>query len=96
MCVNSFKELLTLIGPQSFHGVLDTLELRMTPEMNDSLLNTYTSYEVHAKLMKIHPIKELGQDVVPSLSYQLHQHIIGCEVIDMALKILDNGVFLRN
>ena len=68
------------------------METKVTAEMNDSLLQAFQPEEVHAALQQMHPIKSPGPDGMPPIFFQKYWNIVGQNVSDCILNILNTGV----
>ena len=76
-------------------GVLDVVDRRFTPEMNTSLLQRYTAEEVRQALFQMHPSKSLGSDGMSPFFFQKYWNIVGNDVIESILSVLNSGHMLR-
>lgn len=53
--------------------------------------NVYTREEVTEAINQMHPLKAPGPDGLPALFFQKYWHIVGMEVQNLALNILNNS-----
>ena len=65
---------------------------RVTPEMNENLMNPYLGHEVYDALNQMHPTKVPGPDGMPAIFFQQYWHIVGPDAIQMVLDILNGNI----
>lgn len=87
-----FKDLFSSDGISDMHGVLDSVEAKVTVDMNGSLTWPYTKEEVKRALMQMHPTKSPGPDGMPPLFFQKFWNIIEFSFVNTCLDILNNGM----
>ena len=89
--LNYFSSIYQSDQPSQFSLVIDAIEKRVTDEMNDSLLKEFQPDEVQLALHQMHPTKSPGPDGMPPLFFQKYWSIIGQDVIDCVLNILNTS-----
>ena len=75
--------------------VLDSVDKRVTVDMNHILLQPYTVVEVKRALFQMHPSKLLGPDDMSHFFFQKYWHIVGLDVIEAILLVLNSGHMLH-
>ena len=89
--LNYFSSIYQSDNPSQFSPVIDAIEKRVTDEMNDFLLKEFQPDEVQLALHQMHPTKSPGPDGMPPLFFQKYWSIVGQDVIDCVLNILNTG-----
>ena len=90
-----FQDLFTSQNPMNLGGVLDVVDRRFTPKMNTSLLQRYTAEEVRQALFQMHPSKSPGSDGMSPFFFQKFWNIVGNDVTESILSVLNSGHMLR-
>ena len=75
-------------------SVLDAVDRRVTPNMNNALLQRYTPDEVRRALFQMHPSKSLGPDGMSPFFFQKYWNIVESDVIEAILSVLNSGHML--
>ena len=78
--------------PSGFDAVMQAIEPKVTPEMNASLTKEFRPDEVWTALQQMHPLKSPGPDGMPPIFYQKFWNIVGPNVIECVLNILNYGI----
>lgn len=73
------------------HLVSDDLVPKISAEMNDWLVRPYTRLEVEASLKQISATKTAGVDGLPAVFYQKFWHVVGDDVVESCLELLNGG-----
>ena len=89
--LNYFSFIYQSDQPSQFSPITDAIERRVTGEMNDSLLKEFQPDEVQQALHQMHPTKSLSLDSMPPLFVQKYWSIVGQDVTDCVLNILNTG-----
>ena len=90
-----FKELFLLANPTALEEVLEAVDRVVTPAMNNTLLQQYTPDEVRRALFQMHPSKSPGPDGMSPFFFQKFWHIVGPNVTQAVLSVLNSGHMLR-
>jgi len=83
-----------LFTAQSFGSVVDCtrfVDSRITDEMNNWLLHSFSKEEVQRALFQMHPLKSPGPDGFPAMFYQKNWNTVRKEVSKAVLYYLNNG-----
>lgn len=68
--VDHYKNLFTTSNPIDFRELIDVVEIKMSPSMNQMLLRDFTAKEVGQALKQMHPLKAPGPNGMPPLFFQ--------------------------
>ncbi|XP_075645825.1 uncharacterized protein LOC142616994 [Castanea sativa] len=90
-----FQHLFTSSNPEEIEGVLNSMDKRVTPSMNASLLQRYTPKEIRKALFQMHPSKSPSPDGMFPFFFQKFWHIVGHDVTTAILSVLNSGHMLR-
>ena len=91
-----YKNIFTSTNPnrKNMDRVLNLVDKLVTPAMNHHLLQVYTADEIRLTLFQMHPSKFPGPDGM-SLFSQKFWHIVGHDVVEAILSVLNFGHFLH-
>ena len=78
--------------PTSFEASLSAINIRVTPKMNDELLAEFKADEVTRAINQMHLIKSPGPDGMSLIFYQKYWDLVGFDVINCVLNVLNVGV----
>ena len=95
MAESYFQNLFTSSNPTNLEGVLDSVDKVVTPDMNHMLLQPCTLDKVKRALFSMHPSKSPGSDGMSHFFFQKYWHIVGNDVTNAILSVLQLGHFLR-
>ena len=70
MAESYFKDLFAETPAVNIEGVVQAVERRVTPQMNDRLTQRYSPDEVRTALFQMHPSKALGPDGMSPFFFQ--------------------------
>ena len=90
-----FKDLFVATPTDNIEGVLQSVERRITPQLNDRLTQRYTPDEVQTTLFQMHPSKAPRPDGMSPFFFQKYWHIVGHDVTEVVLPILHSGHMLK-
>ncbi|KAK9984458.1 hypothetical protein SO802_033983 [Lithocarpus litseifolius] len=90
-----FHELFTSANPSDMNNVLNSVDRVVTPETNQSVLQNYTVEEVHRALFQMHPSKSPGSNGMSPFFFQKFWHIVGVDVTNAVLSVLQSGRMLQ-
>jgi hypothetical protein len=82
MATSYFQELFTRDPSLNADRLLDMVQEKVTPEMNDGLCRDFTAEEISDALFQIGPLKAPGTDGFPARFYQRNWATIKAEVIN--------------
>ena len=71
--------------------VLGAVSPRVTPEMNNLLLQSYSAEEIRVAVFHMHPSKSPGPDGMTPLFYQRFWHVVGSDVVEAVRSFLQSG-----
>ena len=89
-----FRSLFTSSGPQYLENVTDKVSTRVTAEMNSHLTKPFTQDEIFEALKQMHPTKAPGPDGMPAFFFQKFWHILGHDISNTVLDVLNNDLDL--
>uniref|UniRef100_A0A2N9GPG8 Reverse transcriptase domain-containing protein n=1 Tax=Fagus sylvatica TaxID=28930 RepID=A0A2N9GPG8_FAGSY len=81
--------------PVNLEDTLTAVNSRVTPEVNQRLLQPFTADEVRMALFQMHPSKAPGPDGMSSFFFQKYWNIVGADVVAAVLSVLNSGKILR-
>ena len=87
-----YTTLFTTNHPIDFNEILQAMQPKVTPQMNQMLDKAFTASEVHVALKQMHPLKAPGPDGMPPLFYQQFWPIVGDVVTKTILDFLNHGL----
>ena len=79
--VDYFKNIFTSTTPSNFDQILQGIEPKITPSMNDDLIHDFTTYEVEQALNQMKPLTTSGTDGLPPIFFKSCWDIVGQDVI---------------
>lgn len=88
-----FQDIFLSSSPSSsdFASVLSCVDPKVTANMNNQLLQPFTSEEIKMALVDMNPTKAPGPDGLPALFFQKFWDIVGEDITKAALHILNEG-----
>ena len=75
--------------------VLDLVDRVVTLDMNHTLLQQFTPEEVKTTLFSMHPSKSPGPDGMSPFFFQKYWHIVGTDITNAILYVLNSNHFLH-
>ncbi|KAL5557049.1 hypothetical protein UlMin_039285 [Ulmus minor] len=98
VAVNYFQTLFASSTPSTFDlaRVLDTVEPRVTQDINAQLEKSFIFADVKAAVSQMAPSKSPGADGMSALFYQNYWHVVGDEVTTACLGVLNEGMSLAS
>lgn len=88
MIMAFYKDLYRDEGTQNMDGVLATVPLKVTAEMNAMLLTPFTQGDVKTVLFQMFPTKAPGPDGFPAYFFRRHWDLCGDELTSVVLRVL--------
>ena len=89
-----FTNIFSTASPSSFEASLESINLRITTDMNKSLLKDFSEVEVRKALQQMHPTKAPDPDGMSPIFYQKYWEVVGDSVIKCVLQSLNSGCLL--
>ncbi|KAI5335391.1 hypothetical protein L3X38_025524 [Prunus dulcis] len=86
---DSVGGLFATMGSCGFDDILEAVQLVVTREMNARLLLHFRRKELEKALGQMFPTKSPGMDGMPALFYQKYWRVVGDDVTDLCLNILN-------
>ena len=74
--------------------VTDTIQSRVTSEINLELISEFTKEEVELALKQMHPTKAPGLDGMSALFFQKYWDVVGNDISSMILNVLNSNMSL--
>ena len=65
-----YERLFTSSGPSEFKEILDAIQSKVTPRMNQVLVKEFSKVEVKIAIKQMHPLKSPRPNGMPPLFYQ--------------------------
>ena len=87
-----FESIFRSDNPSSFEACVCTITPKVTPDMNTALCAEFCDTEVWNAFHQMHPTKAPGPDGMSPIFYQKYWDLVGANVIDCVLEILNTGV----
>ena len=92
--ISYFEELYTTSHPSQSKSVIALILTLVTPEMNSELSRAFTREEVVSARKQLHPLKSPGPDGMSAIFFQKYWNIVGTNVSNMVLNVLNFGMSL--
>lgn len=86
MVVDYYTDLFLKSQPIEFNEILQAIQPKVTPHMNQMLNKDFIANEIKVALKQVYPLKALGPSGMPPLFYQHFWPNIG-EVVTKSLKL---------
>ncbi|KAK5811201.1 hypothetical protein PVK06_026525 [Gossypium arboreum] len=90
-----FQKLFTFSGVKDMSHILSGIDNVILQDVNSKLTTTYLEDEVVTTLKEIGPTKAFGDNGFLTLFFQKYWQIVGRNVIDFCLKVLNEGILER-
>ena len=91
-----YERLFTSSDPTDFEEILDVVQHKVTPRMNQVLVREFTEVEVKNAIKQMYSLKSPGPDGMPPLFYQHFWPKIGVMVTSTVLAFLNSGIIPPN
>ena len=92
VAMSYFEKLYTTSHPSRIQEVINTMEPKVSVEMNQNLIRQFTKEEVEAALKQMHPTKSPGPNGMSAVFYQKFWDIVGNDVVNMVLNVLNSNM----
>ncbi|CAL8996958.1 unnamed protein product, partial [Prunus brigantina] len=86
-----FTHLFTSSAFGSEGEIIDAVESRVTPDMNNLLLTDYCDAKIQEAVFQMYPTKAPGPDGMPPIFFQKYWHIVGSDVTRAIKDFLTSG-----
>jgi hypothetical protein len=89
--INYFEELFSSSNPINIEATCQVVNGKLSNEHKSWCELNYTREEIKEAIYQMHPLKTPGPDGLPAMFYQKYRHIVGEDVQNLALGILNIG-----
>lgn len=89
--INYFSELFSSYNPSEVDSICEVVKDKLSEDHKAWCDMEYSGEEVKEAIQQMHPLKAPGPDGLPALFYQKYWHIVGGEVQELVLSILNNN-----
>lgn len=89
--ISYFDDLFSTSNPSNTEAICDVVKRKLSDDHKCWCDRDFTWEEITEAINHMHPLKSLGSDGLPALFFQNFWHIVGREVQDLALNILNNN-----
>ncbi|KAK2419793.1 hypothetical protein QL285_030613 [Trifolium repens] len=89
--INHFRELFTSQETQNVNITVEVVKNRLNDAMKDYLNTSYTAEEVHQAILSMKSLAAPGPDGLPALFYHNYWDLIGNDVTEAVLQVLNQG-----
>jgi hypothetical protein len=86
-----FGSLFSWCAGQRVEELLEHVQARVTPQMNERMMAEFTGEEIKAALDGIGDLKAPGPDGLPAIFFKRYWHLVGEQVTKEVLHILNGG-----
>ncbi|XP_040990995.1 uncharacterized protein LOC121238231 [Juglans microcarpa x Juglans regia] len=87
-----YKEFFSTSSPENISTCLESMEPRVTEDMNANLTRIYTQQEIEEALFQMEGLSSPGLDGFPAAFYQKQWPFIGKQVSEAILQVLNSNV----
>ncbi|KAL6204632.1 hypothetical protein ACLB2K_021899 [Fragaria x ananassa] len=91
-----FSQLFTSEGCDHMELVLDTVQRKVTDDINAKLNKLFTKLDIDEALKQMGPDKSPGEDGFSARFYQAYWEIVGDEVSNRCLQVLNEGASVKD
>ena len=95
VAVKYFDDIFSASPVLEVGSVVQHIDRVITNDMNKALLSSFTAVEVREAMFQMHPSKAPGPDGMSSFFYQKYWNIVGPDVIQGVLSVLNSGYMLQ-
>ncbi|XP_042942950.1 uncharacterized protein LOC122277139 [Carya illinoinensis] len=86
-----YRNLFSTSDPQGSDALLHSFQARVTREMNRTLTSPYSTEEIQIAILDMNPMGSPGPNGFPALFYHQHWPVVGKEVSEAVLELLNTG-----
>ena len=94
--VDYFRNIFTSAALSNFNQILQGIETKVMPQMNSTLTQEYTATEVEHALKYMKPLSGPCLDDMSPTFYKSFWNIIGPNVVEASLSVLNTGTIPAN
>jgi hypothetical protein len=91
-----FKNIFTSSNPNPNYEIFNEVKNRVSMPDYDLMNSAFTAQEVHEAIKSLKANSAPGPDGLPAMFYQKYWDIIGPDILDFILNILNNGGHLKD
>ena len=90
--IDYFKNIFSIEQPSDHKVKVEVMDVRITPEMNEKLLEEFREVEIRLALNQMHPTKSPGLDGMPSIFYHKYWDVVEPNVVSCIMQSLNSGI----
>lgn len=90
-----FKDIFVTKSVRDCEMLMESIQPCISRKSDDELIALFTEEEILEALRSMAPLKALGKDRFPTLFFQKFWHIVGSDVSDFCLDILNHRIDMR-
>jgi ribonuclease HI len=91
LLIDHFSEILSTSDPENIDSICNVVRGKLNSDHIESCSAQFTEEEIKEVIQQMHPLKAPGPDGLPALFFQKFWHIVGRDVQNLVLEILNNN-----
>ena len=91
-----FEDIYSSSNPSRLEEVTNLIPTKVSEEMNHDLIKDFSAEEVRTALQQMHLTKAPGSDGMSAIFYQKYWDIVGIDVTNMVLNVLNSNASLHD
>lgn len=89
--IDHFSDIFSSSNPVDIEEVCEVVRGKLNSNHREVCASIFMRHEVKDAIFQMHPLKAPGPDGLPALFFQKYWHIVGGDVLNYALDVLNNG-----